>query len=438
MWVFVGMALNNGIRLLSNLLLTRLLAPDLYGLMSVGNVIVGALIMLSDIGLAQSVIQSPRGAEPRFLNTIWTVKVVRGVLMAAVLGSIALALTAMRLYAPWMLSGSYADPRLVQVLLVLVALPLVDGFESTTLIVCKRAVDLKPIVLVEVGSQVLSTALMAAMALIHPSVWVLPAGWVLFALFKTLASFFITGTRNTFCWDGAIAREVWHFSKWILFSSVLTYVYRDGDRLILGGLLNAHEMGIYGVCVLLLSAVKTVVGSLAGNVGMPALAEVARSRPADLASAYRRCRNPIDLVCLGVAGLLFGGADFVIGILYDQRYQDAAPIFRLVALLLISHRYILFDYFLVATGETKQLFKRGVLQVVVMLVGLPVGYHFNGMTGAVWGLLASNFAIVPLIWWLEARAGLFDWRAEVKVLPAFAVGALAGYMPVLTGLYPFH
>lgn len=430
--------MNNGIRLLSNLLLTRLLAPDLYGLMSVGNVIVGALIMLSDIGLAQSVIQSPRGDEPRFLNTIWTVKAARGVLMAAALGAVALALTLFRLYAPGVISGSYADPRLIQVLLVLLFFPIADGFESTNLLLCRRAVDLKPIVLVDVGSQILSTILMAAMALWKPTVWVLPAGWVLYSAFKSAGSFIVKGPRNSFCWDSEIAREVWHFSKWILFSSTLTFIYRDGDRFILGGLLDAHEMGIYGVCVLLLTAVKQVVSSLAGNVGMPALAEIARNKPAQLASAYRRCRNPIDIVCLGIAGLMFGGADLIIRILYDQRYQDAAPIFRLLALLLISHRYVLFDHFLVATGNTKQLFKRGVLQVAVMLAGLPIGYHLAGMIGAVYGVLVSNFAIVPLIWWLEARSGLFDWRAEVKVIPAFVVGALVGYAPQWLGLFHLH
>ncbi len=436
--MFVGIALNNGIRLLSNLLLTRLLAPDLYGLMSVGNVIVGALVMLSDIGLAQSVIQSPRGHEPRFLDTIWTVKVVRGVLMAAVLGLVAATLALLQQFAPHLISGSYADPRLIVVLLVLLVFPVADGFESTNLMLCRRAVHMKPIVLVDVVSQVLSTLLMAAMAVWHPSVWVLPFGWVLYSCLKSAGSFYVEGPRNRFCWDPEIAREVWHFSKWILFSSTLTFVYRDGDRFILGGLLSAHEMGIYGVCVLLLTAVKQVVSTLAGNVGMPALAEIARSRPEQLARAYRRCRDPIDIVCLGVAGLMFGGADVIIRVLYDQRYQDAAPIFRLLALLLISHRYVLFDHFLVATGNTRQLFKRGVLQVAVMLAGLPIGYHFDGMIGAVYGVLVSNFAIVPLIWWLEARAKIFDWWAEVKVLPAFVAGAAIGYAPVLLGLWHPH
>jgi len=435
-WTFAGIAFGNVVRLLSNLLLTRLLAPDLYGLMSVGNVIVGALIMLSDIGLAQSVIQSSRGHERRFLDTVWSVKVARGLLLTTILGAIAAALTLTRLFAPEMLSGSYADPRLVQVLLVLLFLPLADGFESTNLILLRRAVNLKPVVLIELGGQLLSTVVMAAMALWHASIWVLPVGWVLYSTFKTAVSFTVEGPGNRFCWDSEIAHEVWHFSKWILFSSSLTFIYRDGDRFILGGLLDAREMGLYGVCVLLLSAVKQVVGTLAGNVGMPALAEIARTRPSQLADAYRRCRMPIDVICMCIAGMLFGGAPLIVRILFDHRYQDATPIFRLVSLLLIPYRYVLFDQLQVATGKTKQLFKRGLLQVALMVTALPVGYHLGGMMGAVWGVLISNFAIMPLIWYLEAREGLFDWRGELKVLPAFAGCATLGYAPIFFGLMP--
>ena len=39
------------------------------------------LNMLSDIGLRQQIIQSPRGDEPVFLDTAWVVQIVRGILL---------------------------------------------------------------------------------------------------------------------------------------------------------------------------------------------------------------------------------------------------------------------------------------------------------------------------------------------------------------------
>lgn len=427
MWVFAGMALNNAVRLASNLLLTRLLAPDLYGLMSVGNVIVGALVLLSDIGLGQSIIHSKRGDDPKFLDTVWSIRLLRGCILTGLLLGIAGALVTAHMLAPTLVSGTYADPRLITVLLVLAIFPIADGFESTNVLLCRRSVNLRPTITVDLASQVVATVLMALVALWHPTVWVLPAGWVTYSLLKSLGSFFVPGPGNRLRWDQSCADEIWHFSKWILISSCLTFAYREGDRLILGGLLSASEMGIYGVAVLLLGALKQVIGSLSGAIGLPALAEISRTRPEQLARAYRRCRRPIDLFCLGVTGLMFASADLIIHLFYDHRYQGAAPILRLVSLILVSYRYTVFDDFLVAIGQTRQLFKRGVLQVAVLLASLPIGYHLGGMYGAVMGVVVANLATIPLILFLESRHGVFDWREELKVLPMFAAGALVGY-----------
>ena len=429
MWVFAGMALNNAVRLASNLLLTRLLAPDLYGLMSVGNVIVGALVLLSDIGLGQSIIHSKRGDDPKFLDTVWSIRLLRGFILTGLLLAIAGALVTTRMLAPALISGTYADSRLITVLLVLAIFPIADGFESTNVLLCRRSVNLKPTITVDLASQVVATVLMALVALWHPTVWVLPAGWVTYSLLKSLGSFFfVPGPGNRLQWDKSCADEIWHFSKWILISSCLTFAYREGDRLILGGVLSASEMGIYGVAVLLLGALKQVIGSLSGAIGLPALAEISRTRPEQLARAYRRCRRPIDLFCLGVTGLMFASADLIIHLFYDHRYQGAAPILRLVSLILVSYRYTVFDDFLVAIGQTRQLFKRGVLQVAVLLASLPIGYHLGGMYGAVMGVVLANLSTIPLILFLESRHGVFDWREELKVLPMFAAGALMGFL----------
>ena len=47
----------NVLRLLSNLLLTRLLFPEVFGLMAIVQVFLGGLQMFSDIGLKTSIIQ---------------------------------------------------------------------------------------------------------------------------------------------------------------------------------------------------------------------------------------------------------------------------------------------------------------------------------------------------------------------------------------------
>ena len=77
-WTFVGYGVGQSLRLGSNLILTRLLVPEMFGLMSLINVFILGLSLFSDIGVGPSIIQHKRGDEPEFYNTAWTLQVIRG------------------------------------------------------------------------------------------------------------------------------------------------------------------------------------------------------------------------------------------------------------------------------------------------------------------------------------------------------------------------
>src|SRR5271156_6582784 len=74
--VYLGISL--ALRMLSNVVLARLFSPEYFGLMTLLTTGLVGLNLFSHIGLADSVIQNPRGDEPVFLNTAWTLQVARG------------------------------------------------------------------------------------------------------------------------------------------------------------------------------------------------------------------------------------------------------------------------------------------------------------------------------------------------------------------------
>src|SRR4051812_18273874 len=80
-WSLGGYGIGQVIRLGSNLLMTRLLAPEMFGIMAVANMVNMIFGMLADIGLRQHIVQSHRGDDPEFLDTAWTIQFARGVLM---------------------------------------------------------------------------------------------------------------------------------------------------------------------------------------------------------------------------------------------------------------------------------------------------------------------------------------------------------------------
>lgn len=427
LWVGIAFALTQAVRLGSSIVLTRLLAPEMYGLMAIGTVVIAAVVMMTDFGFAQSVVHNKRGDEPAFLNTIWSLQIMRGVGLAALMWLAALVLLVVGTFEPGWLGGSYAHPKLPAMLAILAFVPLTAGFESTNLARAQRALAMGQVVRNEFIVQLAVTALMIGLAYRYPSYWVLPLGWLLLTLgVAVLSHINLPGPRNAIGWDRSAAVEAWHYSKWIVVSSLLTYLFREGDRILLGGLVEPHVLGIYAVGVLLVNATRDVIYRMAVFVGMPALAEVARERPHDLRRMYRKCRWPIDTMCLLGAGFLFAAAHRIIGIIYDGRYSDAGDVLALLSLGLIAFRYTVMDQYLIATGETRQLFKRGVVQNVTMYTLVPLGYYLAGMTGALAGIVLAQSSVIPVMLKVQHDRGLLDWRFELGTLFMFPVGWLIG------------
>ena len=62
-WSLLGFAATQGIRLVSTLVMTRLLAPSMFGVMAIAVMVNVVASLLTDLGIRQNIVQSRRGAD---------------------------------------------------------------------------------------------------------------------------------------------------------------------------------------------------------------------------------------------------------------------------------------------------------------------------------------------------------------------------------------
>ncbi|TMH32705.1 MAG: hypothetical protein E6H58_09750, partial [Betaproteobacteria bacterium] len=219
-WTLVGHGLAQVIRLASNLVLTRLLAPELYGVMSVGYVVITGLWMFSDLGLSSGAIQNRRGDDPLFLNVSWVVQIGRGVVitLAALLFALGVGWVQS---AGWMPARSvYADPQVPMLIVVVSAYGIISGFESTRTTWARRKLSLGRLTQIDLACQIATTIFQLIWAVIAPSLWTLAGGWLFGAALKAvLTHTVLPGPPNRIEWDRTAFREVFDFGKWVFLSS---------------------------------------------------------------------------------------------------------------------------------------------------------------------------------------------------------------------------
>lgn len=426
-WSMAGFGLSQVIRFGSNLLMTRLLVPEMFGVMAMVQVILYGLALFSDVGLRQNIVQSTRGNEPVYLNTAWVIQIMRGVLiwfLALILSLLALLANHIG-FAPE--NSVFANPSLPYVIAVTSFSAVIAGFDSTKLFEAYRNLSFRHITQIELFSQVIGLACMLIWVAFDRSIWALVIGGIAAALTRTILSHTsLQGTANRLQWERAAFSEIIHFGKWIFASSILGFLARSGDRLLLGGMLSASGLGVYAIAFLIVTTVETVLSKIIGDVSYPALSEIIRERPADLKKNYYRFHSAIAAFAYFCTGVLMTSGQPLIALLYDPRYADAGWMLEILAVMLLTVPFRVAMQCFMAMGMPRLFSNIIAIQSLTIFIFIPIGFHYFGIPGAIWGITLSHFSSLPIIIFYKTRHGLFNAKKEFLLLPVVLAGIIAG------------
>ncbi|PCI59197.1 MAG: hypothetical protein COB34_03885 [Methylophilaceae bacterium] len=423
MWVFCGQIGGQVLRLISNLIMTRLLVPEMFGVMTVANTVIVGLSLCSYIGLQHNIIQSDRGDEQVFLDTAWALQVVRGILLWAIALLIGFGLYFAN-QSGWISADSaYADTSLPFIIAALAFIPLIAGFESTKLATASRHMRVGRLTAIELTCQVIGLLTMIGVALFYRSIWALVIGTMVAAFAKVIAGYIaLPGPRNHFVWEKKAIHDLFSFGKWILLTTIMGFFVKNSDKLILGALITPQLLGIYSIAIFMTTALQDVLSRWGGAVALPVLSRVYRENSQAIGDAYYKFSLPFNLATLFLAGFLFNAGYIVIELLYDSRYSSAGQMIQILSVALIGSRTILAEQCYVAMGKPKLAVPMNVLQLTILFGGLIPAYNHFGMDGALYVIAFTVLLTLPITWYLLARYHILDWKRELITLPALFLG----------------
>ncbi|HDS1706231.1 polysaccharide biosynthesis protein [Pseudomonas alloputida] len=427
-WNLVSQVASQVMRLGGNLIMARLLLPEMFGVMVIATTVSILLHLLSDVGLRQNIIQSHRGDDPDFLNTAWTVQIIRGFLLFALTLLLALGAWLAQLAELWPADSTYAAPVLPMVLAVTGLSAAIWGFQSTKIDVAVRTFQQKRVVLVDLASQVAGLVVMLVLGLLTHSIWALVlSGLVSAVVWTVLGHTALEGPNNHLRWDRSALTELIVFGRWILLSSMVGVLAMYGDRIWFGASMSAAQLGVYSIAVLILGAVQTALMKIVGAVALPAFSEAARAddKPR-LKALYFRFRLLVDLLVLFICGGFLTASPLLIGWMYDDRYREAGPMLAILSLSFIVLRYTLAHQVWIALGLTKYQAMDNIIRLVSLWGLLPLLLAIGGVEWAIWGVALHAVPTLVLVVYVNCKLDIFSLKRELVVLPMLLVGALCG------------
>ncbi|MDB5687148.1 MAG: Membrane protein involved in the export of O-antigen and teichoic acid, partial [Rhizorhabdus sp.] len=309
--VLIGTTIaSNLLRIASTMAMTRLLAPDVFGLVGIINTIFFIVTMLTDLGFQAYVVRHADGDDRRFLDVIWTIHAGRGAALALISAALALPLAHL-----------LAKPELVLPLAVASIIFFINGVASLSLITALRTHQVRKLCYLDLGVLVFQTIIaVVAAALLH-DVWSIIVAMIMAAILRAVLSYSLfPGSGSGIAIDKAIQKDFWAFSRFIMGSSLLTLLIAQTDKIVLARIFSLDRFGLYVIATTLASVPLAFVGSYASRILYPRYASVFREAPDRLPSIYYAGRRTMSLLYSFAAGGLIGCAPLVVRLLYDDRY----------------------------------------------------------------------------------------------------------------------
>ncbi|MGF1543124.1 MAG: oligosaccharide flippase family protein [Parvularculaceae bacterium] len=425
-WTIGGLGANNLLRLASNLVMTRLLMPEAFGLMAIAATLQYWLTMMSDVGLNASVMRHKDDADGSFMSTVFVTQIGRNARMAVALLVVAASLGPLRAAGALPPSSVFADPLLPAFVAAVALAAVIRGFNSMRSMLHQKALNMGPITRVDLAAQVIAFATMASAAALGAGPLSLALGVIANAVWTTAASYLVLkGPRARLGFNRAHFGTIFHYGKWIVVSSTFGALAARGAQFIFGWTLDATAFSFYAIATIWTLAAGGVVLALIRKVTFPVFAEIQRERPKALANAYRRVRAGVEALSIALFVGAFALADFGVDLLYEDRYAPVAFYIKLAAIEFLLLPYRLAPMTVLAAGDSRRFLVGTVLSGVSLFVGAPVALKAFGPEAAIlWAGLAPIVAAPYSLWIARGLFPLSYAREAVPGLLALAAAPL--------------
>ncbi|WP_254538921.1 lipopolysaccharide biosynthesis protein [Halomarina litorea] len=413
MWV----AFTNGggrvLHLTMLVVLARLLSPSEFGVFGIALLALSALQRFSQLGINDALVQLPDADVDDYLDTAFTLRFIRGVVIAAVA----------YLLAPHVASV-FGEPRATALLRAVVFATLFQTLNNPGTIYFEKDLEFhKQFAFVISGTFTRVSVSIGYALFVEATVWALAVGFLAGNFVQMVASYLIHDYRPWPGFDVPKAREMVGYGKWILGSGVVAFLFREGDDALVGVLLGSGALGLYQLSYRLSNAPATEIAQSVSRVVMPAYSKLQEDIEAVREGFFRALRlSTLVSFPVGV-GIIVVAPPFVATFLGDQWTEMIVPMQVLTGFGLLRSIRSPTSPLFKALGRPDYMTKIQAVRLAVLAVliyPLTTAYDLTGTAAAV---LVTGLVSAPLGAVLAARLVEDDVTSFAAILAYPALGS---------------
>ena len=177
----------------------------------------------------------------------------------------------------------------------------------------------------------------------------------------------------------------------------------------MGEYLPIDIFGVYNIGFFLASFPMLLGGMVTRKILIPIYRETPPGVSRENFRKMRKMRMLVTAFLLALVALLALIGVWLIGLLYDRRYQMAGAVVVMIAVTQIPQIIVLtYDQAALAAGDSRRFFLLALARAVLMVVCVILGLEMAGLVGGILGQGAAMLLAYPVVVWLSLRSAAWD------------------------------
>ena len=372
--------------------IARLLRPEDYGLMTMAAFLTSYMEVFSELGLGSAIIQRKEVSRNELSSIFW--------LSIFVGAGLCCSCFVLAFPTAWI----FENRQVIPVTFMISALFIIGSAMTVPYNMLRRDFGFRKLGMINVVSVIISNSAMVLFAINGYGVYTLIWGTIILRISNTFLVFTTAGWRPEFRF---VFNEVKPFLKFgvnLAGSSTLIRVFESLDKLIVGRVFNARNLGYYGFASTLASLPIDKIGPIFQQILFPLLSRFQEDWD-DYCKIYFRSLKYYTLIVvpLFICGVVFG-KEIIVTIL-GYKWEPIIPFFKAFCIAKLFDSLSEFCNLLhVSRGHTKVVFRFAIVKTLVMFISILIAalHSFASLT-IPWALVYSCLCIGWILYSLKAN-----------------------------------
>jgi len=412
-WLGSSAVVRGVTQLFSLAILSRLLSPAEFGIVSAAMVVINLSLVLSELGVNAAVVQAKILSRELEASALWLS-----------------VFTAMAIFVLVTLSsGFFSDilqaNELRDVLPILAVGILIKAASQVSEGKINRDLGFGILAKVEGGGYILGYVIVGPLlAYLEFGYWALVGAYLFQVTLCSVVYISIAPPFLTWKLDIDSLRAVFRYGNGITLGRLFSYGAVNGDNFVVSAYLGTEALGFYGRAYQLLVMPAALLGQVVSRVVFPIFSSIQDDRAA-ISELFLRCIAVTSIVIFPLQIIFLHLSDIIVWALLGDKWLDVSDVFKvLVVSLFFRTAYKINEPVLKALGAVYQL---ALCQFVYMLLVVMLC-----MIAAQYGLLAVAAAVsfsvlfyyLALSYFVAARLEINKVQMLKAMTPGVALGGI--------------